>query len=223
MNTIMKRTLLNTNISILSATFAFTVLADNPKANMNESPANQSHQSMDGQMHSIKDSRFSEPKMKNAWLEGKLEVALLLNRHLNNFTIDSEVKSGKAILSGTVESKIDSELAEQVALSIDGIETVDNKLTLDPKKAKENREMGKKNTEGSFSQKVDDMTTTAVVKSKLLSNGSTHGLSINVDTSNGVVSLQGDVSAAEEKQLAEKLTGNTDGVIEVKNLLKVSS
>ena len=65
------------------------------------------------------------------------------------------------------------------------------------------------------------MTTTAMVKSKLLANQSTHGLAINVDTINSTVSLRGDVTTAEEKQLAEKIAENTDDVREVDNLLKV--
>jgi|TARA_R110002050_G_scaffold283970_1_gene432916 osmotically-inducible protein OsmY len=161
----------------------------------------------------------SKPDLRNAWLEGKLETALLVNRHLNNFTIDNEVRNGKATLTGSVESEVDKELAEQVALSIEGVEDVDNQLKVDPEKAKSQRERSSR--ERSFSQKFDDMTTTAAVKSKLLANQSTHGLDINVDTVNSVVSLSGDVATTEEKQLAEKIAGNTDDVRKVKNLLKV--
>ena len=163
---------------------------------------------------------LSQPDLRNAWLEGKLETALLINRHLNNFTIDNEVRYGKATLTGSVESEIDRELAEQIALSVDGVTDVDNQLKVEPKNTKDRRDANVK--ERSFSQKLDDMTTTAMVKSKLLANQSTHGLSINVDTVNGVVSMEGSVVAEEEKQLAEKIAENTDGVRDVKNLLKVN-
>jgi osmotically-inducible protein OsmY len=161
----------------------------------------------------------SKPELRNAWLEGKLETALLLNRHLNNFTIDNEVRKGKATLTGSVESEIDRKLAEEVAHSVDGITAVDNQLKVESSKSTTRRDNDTK--ERAFSQKLDDMTTTAMVKSKLLADQSTHGLAINVDTINGVVSIQGDVTTHEEKQLAEKITANTDGVREVKNLLKV--
>lgn len=162
---------------------------------------------------------LSKPELRNAWLEGKLETALLVNRHLNNFTIDNKVRNGKATLTGSVESDIDSELAEQVALSIEGIMNVDNQLKVDKEKMKTQRVAN--SNERSFSQRIDDMTTTAIVKSKLLANQSTHGLSVNVDTVNNIVSIKGDVATSEEKQLAEKITANTDGVLEVKNMLKV--
>ncbi len=161
----------------------------------------------------------SKPDLRNAWLEGKLETALLVNRHLNNFTIDNEVRNGKATLTGSVESEIDKELAEQVALSIEGVEDVDNQLKIERKKAVSQREH--RSGERSFSQKFDDMTTTAAVKSKLLANGSTHGLNINVDTVNSIVSLSGNVATTEEKQLAEKIARNTDDVRKVKNMLQV--
>jgi osmotically-inducible protein OsmY len=65
------------------------------------------------------------------------------------------------------------------------------------------------------------MATTAAVKSKLLANQSTHGLAIDVDTVNNVVSIQGNVESTAEKQLVEQIAKNTDGVREVKNRLKV--
>lgn len=164
---------------------------------------------------------LSKPELRNAWLEGKLETALLVNRHLNNFTIDSEVRNGKATLTGFVESEVDRELAEEVALSIEGVEDVDNELKIEPNKAKSQRKASA--SERSFSQKFDDMTTTAAVKSKLLANQSTHGLSIDVDTVNSVVSLEGKVGTSEEKQLAEKIAKNTDGVRKVKNELRIKS
>lgn len=47
------------------------------------------------------------------------------------------------------------------------------------------------------------MTATALVKTKLLANQSTHGIAINVDTFNNMVSLTGEVSTSEEKDFAE--------------------
>lgn len=191
------------------------------QASHNDSGTDSKHkQQMDHRSsHSEDRYELSKPDLRNAWLEGKLETALLVNRHLNNFTIDNEVRNGKATLTGYVESEVDRELAEQVALSIEGVDDVENALKIEPEKAKSQREVS--SNERSFSQKLDDMTTTAMVKSKLLANQSTHGLAINVDTVNSTVSLRGDVTTAEEKQLAEKIAENTDDVREVDNLLKV--
>lgn len=155
-------------------------------------------------------------QLKEARQEGSLWTAYALNRHLNPFTIDVDVEQGTAILTGTVESEVDRELAEQVALGIEGIRKVDNKLLVDA------QYQPKASSEPSLSQRFDDATLTATVKSKLLWNRSTEGLDINVDTQNGVVSLSGEAQSAEAKELAGRLADNTDGVRKVVNDLKVS-
>src|SRR5690606_17110698 len=79
-------------------------------------------------------------EVKDAWLQGKLETALLFNQHLNPFTINTEVKSGKAYLNGFVGSDIDADLAGEIAKSIDGITDVENDLQVDEAKASVARE-----------------------------------------------------------------------------------
>ncbi|MES2819219.1 MAG: BON domain-containing protein [Pseudomonadota bacterium] len=156
-------------------------------------------------------------QLKEARQEGSLWTAYALNRHLSPFRIDVDVEQGTAILTGTVESEVDRELAEQVALGIEGIAKVDNKLTIDGKYEP------KVSSEPSLSQRFDDATLTATVKSKLLWNSSTEGLDIDVDTKNGVVTLTGDARSSAAKDLAGKLTDNTDGVRKVVNNLSVSA
>lgn len=155
-------------------------------------------------------------QLKEARQEGSLWTAYALNRHLSPFTIDVDVEQGTAILTGTVESEVDRELAEQVALGIEGIQKVDNKLVID------GQYQPKASSEPSLAQRFDDATLTATVKSKLLWNRSTEGLDIDVDTQNGVVSLSGEAQSAEAKELAGRLADNTDGVRKVVNNLKVS-
>jgi osmotically-inducible protein OsmY len=159
--------------------------------------------------------------VREAWLDGKLETAFLLNRHLNNFTIDSEVDGNSVELEGEVESDIDKELAEQIALSVDGIEHVNNELKVVPEsKTKNDDQEMDENNDRSFSQQVDDATLTAEIKMELLANSNTQGLKINVDTRKGKVTLKGTVASSTEKDLAEKLAGNVDGVVGVKNELR---
>ncbi|MBP8237403.1 MAG: BON domain-containing protein [Pseudomonas sp.] len=149
--------------------------------------------------------------------EGSIWTAFALNRHLNPFTIDVDVENGSAKLTGKVETDVERDLAEQIALGIDGVKEVDNQLTLDP--AFE----AKASTEPSLSQRFDDATLAATVKSKLLWNSNTEGLDIKVSAANGTVSLTGSAQSAEAKELAGRLAANTDGVREVNNLLSVSA
>jgi len=66
---------------------------------------------------------------------------------------------------------------------------------------------------------VDDASLTARVKSVLLADNQVKGTKINVDTSNGVVTLGGNVESAREKARAEQLAQQVDGVKQVRNNL----
>jgi len=68
---------------------------------------------------------------------------------------------------------------------------------------------------------IDDKAITASVKTKLLEDKSTGGLSINVDTLNGTVSLAGFAKSQAEKDAAAAIARNTKGVREVHNNLIV--
>lgn len=155
-------------------------------------------------------------RLQNARQEGSLWTALTLNRQLNAFSIEVDVDAGTATLNGTVESDIDRELAERVALDIEGIQRVDNQLRVDGEAA------ARVADEPTLAQRLDDATLTATIKSKLLWNSQTEGMDVKVETRQGVVTLTGEARSAEAKELAGRLAATTDGVSEVHNLLSVS-
>ena len=156
---------------------------------------------------------------RNAWLDGKVEATLLLNRHLNSFKIDTQVKGDTAYLSGTVRSDVDRDLAEQVALNVKGIERVENGLEVDASAELRADEDEARN----FGQRIEDATTTAIVKSKLLAHENIEGLAVDVDTYDSVVTLSGTVASSKVKSLVEKVASNTDAVDSVVNKLQVKS
>lgn len=170
------------------------------------------------------DANITEPKnnltadlsaaAQSNYREGKIEGALLINKHLNNFKIDVEVNDNQAVLSGKVNSSAEKDLAGEIADSIDGIDSVDNKLSV----IKEKKDT--KTDEKQFST-IKDATITASVKVKLLANSNVSGININVDTSDSTVTLKGDVSSDIESDLAEKIAGNVENVKSVNNKLKV--
>ncbi|WP_300573924.1 BON domain-containing protein [Phenylobacterium sp.] len=157
----------------------------------------------------------------DAWLDGKLESALLFNQHLNSFDIDTEVKHGTAYLTGAVESEIDKELAGEVAKSVEGIDKVENRLTIDSNASDTAMKSESYKEKSEWRQAVDNATLTATVKSKLLLNEHTSGLAINVDSMNGVVTLSGTVDSEEEAALAKQIASNVRDAHEVKDRLQV--
>ena len=68
---------------------------------------------------------------------------------------------------------------------------------------------------------IDDRAISTSVKAKLLEDKTTGGLSINVDTLNGTVSLSGFAKSQTEKDQAGLIARNTKGVKEVRNNLVV--
>ena len=69
--------------------------------------------------------------------------------------------------------------------------------------------------------KIDDATITAAVKAKLAADGDINPFNIDVDTNEGVVTLQGRVAKAEARSKAEDHARNTEGVKRVINLITV--
>ena len=154
--------------------------------------------------------------MKEGWKEGMIEGAYLFNSNLDMTDIDVEVQGSKAILKGYVDSSVSKSLAREIAMSIDGIEDVDNQLQVDSGKVSE-AQKAKQNLVAN----VSDATITVKVKSKLLANTEVSGLKIDVDTANKEVTLNGKVSSEAERDLVYYITRNTEGVRDVHNNLKV--
>jgi osmotically-inducible protein OsmY len=69
---------------------------------------------------------------------------------------------------------------------------------------------------------VNDAAITTAVKTKLLGDGKTPGLKIDVDTDDGVVTLRGDVPSAESRAEAVRLARTTKGVKRVVDKLTVA-
>ena len=67
-------------------------------------------------------------QLSDEWMEKRIETALVLNRHLSVRGLNVEVDDNICILTGTVDADEEKDLAEAVALSIYGVETVRNEI-----------------------------------------------------------------------------------------------
>ena len=80
------------------------------------------------------------------------------------------------------------------------------------------------NTSQSPNRQISDLQITAQVKAKLASNVRPSSLTnIDVNTTNGVVTLAGQVENAEVKRSAETVTASVKGVVRVNNNLQVAA
>jgi hyperosmotically inducible periplasmic protein len=166
----------------------------------------------------------SKEAFKDGWVESKLETALILNKHLNARDIDINVDNNVATLGGEVHSDIEKELAENIALGIEGIDSVKNNIKVTTKPAATaNAKPTTTDQRRSFSQYVDDVSTTAAIKTELLASKNVEGLQINVDTYNNVVTLSGKVNNGAQKDLAQAIAAKQSDVKNVVNRLEVKS
>lgn len=172
----------------------------------------------------MKDAIHSVDHQKtDTWLEAKLATTILLNRHLSIFEIDTAVKNKVAILTGTVSSDIDKDLAGELAKSIDGITAVQNRIAVDESKARTDKRADSSAQNRSFGQRIDDLTTTAAIKSKLIANSNVSAMAVNIDTVYGKVVLSGTVESAEKKALIEQIAKNSQGVLDVDSNLQIKA
>jgi hyperosmotically inducible protein len=68
---------------------------------------------------------------------------------------------------------------------------------------------------------IDDATITSQVKSRMLDNPNVAGTSISVETLNGTVMLSGFAKSTAEKDTAERIARDVNGVKTVKNQIAV--
>ena len=161
----------------------------------------------------LADSKW-EDKAKDAWIDGKAEATLLFNTHLNSFDINTDVQEGVIILTGKVDSSVDKKLAEELVTGIDGVASVDNRLTIIES---DDGEMISEET----SSDLTDAKIATVVKSRLLMDTDISGLDIDVDVEDSKVILKGTVGSEAERALAVEIAKNASEVKSVDDQLSV--
>lgn len=160
---------------------------------------------------------FSQ-KVMDAHQESQIWTTFALNPYLRANELSVTVHLGKAVLTGKVEEGVERELAKQIALGVTGIKDVDNQIVVQADYVPVHSA-----SERSYGEFIDDVTVTALVKSKLLWSRYTDGLAIEVETRSGKVTLNGTADSVAAKQLAGRLAMNTRGVMAVDNRLFVDS
>ena len=149
--------------------------------------------------------------------EGQIWATYALSPYLRANDIGISVMKGKATLSGTVEEAVNKDLAEEIALGVDGITGVDNQI-----KVQADYVPPKTTTGLTFAEKIDDSAITAAIKSKLMWNKNTDGLETKIVTKAGKVTMTGNADNSASKELAGNLAKNTRGVVSIDNQLVVT-
>ena len=149
--------------------------------------------------------------------ESQIWTTYALSPYLRANDLKVSVDNGKATLTGKVDESVNKDLAKQIALGVSGIKEVDNQIVV-----QQDYVAPAASSTRSYGEAIDDATITATVKSKLLWSKSTDGLTADVDTNRGRVTLKGTADSKDAKALAGRLALNSRGVESVDNQLVVT-
>jgi osmotically-inducible protein OsmY len=165
-----------------------------------------------------------EKGAKDAWIDGKAEATLLFNGNLDSFDINTDVDNGNVILTGKVENSVDKKLAEELVANIDGVKSVDNKLTIVEKRKDMSEDSMSDDMKTAYDKSTSELTDAkiaTVIKTRLLMDTDISGFDIDVDVEAGNVTLTGDVDSDAERDLVLAIAKGASDVKDVEDNLRV--
>ncbi len=150
--------------------------------------------------------------------ETQIWTTYALSPYLRAQDLKVSVHGGKATLTGIVDESVNKDLAKEIALGVEGVKEVDNLIVVQADYVAPASSSGR-----TFGDVMDDSAITTAIKSKLAWSKNTDGLSTNVVTKAGRVTLQGTANSAAVKDLTGRMALNTRGVVAVDNQLVVNA
>jgi hyperosmotically inducible periplasmic protein len=148
-----------------------------------------------------------------------------------NVSVDADIDRNWATLSGTVRTEaLRTKAAAMVRSARPGL-TIDNKIEVKPREMSRSDytpEMARAEVERARTHKetvggtLDDAWIHAKIVAQLVEDKDTPERKINVDVEHSVVTLRGTVETVAQKQEAERIAKQTEGVKSVKNRLTLA-
>lgn len=172
----------------------------------------------------------------DAGITTNVKTKLAADDTVKAYQVNVDTRNGVVTLSGEVENTAAKEQAIRIARDTDGVRDVIDQIRvgeaaatagrdfdIDDRARQEGREAAERAREigRDVTRAAGDAGITAAVKAKFLADDTVKGLRIDVDTSNGVVTLNGTVSSRAEEDRAMMLARNTEGVTQVIDNMKV--
>lgn len=146
----------------------------------------------------------------DASITAAIKSKLLWSKNTEGHQTEVTTKAGKVTLKGTADSAAARELVGNMALNTRGVVSVDNQLVVAA--AKPDMADKARSSANEAEQEISDAWITTKVKTTLLYSTNVRGTDITVNTTNGVVTLNGRVDSGAERALAISLAENVRGV-----------
>jgi len=138
-------------------------------------------------------------------IESSSKDSYVFRKFLKDDAITIKSMDGIVTLTGTVAEESHKSLAQETVASLPGVKSVDNRLEL----------------KGESAAEKSDMWITTKVKSTLLFNRNVSVMT-EVDTKDGIVTLEGEASSQAQKDLTTEYVKDIDGVKDVQNEMTVT-
>ena len=178
------------------------------------------------------ESAQARDQLADVWLSTKIHSKFVGDRDIEARDVSVSTKDGVVTLKGRVLNEPMRQLAIAIAKDTDGVKQVVNHLDVEiagpvaPSRAQNGATPGAVATTGSSSPTAagpDDGRITSSIQSKYFISDRLKGRRVNVTSSGGVVTLNGDVADETERAEALLLARTTDGVTRVEDSLTVTA
>jgi osmotically-inducible protein OsmY len=171
-------------------------------------------------------------QLADVWLSTKIHSKFVGDRDIDAKDVSVSTKDGVVTLKGRVLNEPMRQLALAIAKDTDGVKQVVNQLDVEiagplaPARAQNGATPGAVATTGSSSSTAagaDDGRIMSSIQSKYFISDRLKGRHVNVTSSGGVVTLNGEVADDTERAEALLLARTTDGVTRVEDSLTVTA
>ena len=147
------------------------------------------------------------------WITMKVKSTLAFHKNVSVLGTDVHTSAGIVTLTGTAHSDGERALTGEYAKDVEGVLEVRNDMTVHE---------GARPHE-TMSDKIDDSSITAQIKTTLLFHKSVRAMATKVITKDGNVSLHGEAKTEAEKEKVTRLAEDIKGVKHVSNHMTVAT
>lgn len=203
MTTARRRPAARTRTLLLAAALAATALSGGCRPRAPATPA---------------DDPSLRDQAADALLTEKVRAKLLTKLGTDALGIDIVTRGDRVLLTGAVDERPTQELAEEVTRSVTGVRKVDNRIAMVPRTGGPGP-VGR--AAASAESELGDAALESRVKADLLGELGRYALEIEVEATDGVVSLRGWVPDAGRERIALDTARGVRGVAKVIDLIRI--
>ena len=175
---------------------------------------------VDDQLRVRGDDGSGARALDDAWLTTSVRSKFFLDDDVRGRDVEVSTQNGVVTLRGTVENERERRQALAVARNTDGVRGVNDELEV---RGPGGIEASRAATGSRAVGAVTDAWITTKVQAQYFLDAQVKAHEIDVDTRNGVVTLNGSVSSAQARREAEAIARETTGVRDVRNRLTVAA